>query len=208
VPNTTSTNNRREVPEGLAADVKSPTKPSPPGASTSAYSSKVSANDRYYSEDDRLVFERDAASSCNIPSAQLEFYKKNGFYFRDTSYDLRPEVIESYYYAYRVTGDRKYQDWAWEAIKAINATTRIGVGFTAVTDVNAIGGGNVYDNQESFWFAEVLKYSYLIFSKDGPWQVNHGGEGDEEEFVFNTEAHPFKVAGKNGGKPAKRVVTA
>ena len=45
---------------------------------------------------------------------------------------------------------------------------------------------------ESFWFAEVLKYSYLIQTEgDEEWQVAQTGE--ENRWVFNTEAHPVKV---------------
>ena len=138
------------------------------------------------------------SSPCSLPAQyqdQTAFYEKNGFYITQPSYITRPEVIESYYYAYRITGDAKYQDWAWDAFVAINATARQGVGFTEIRNVNAPGGGSTGDNQESFLFAEVMKYSYMIFADDGPWQVNYGGgEGEgEEQFVFNTEAHPFKV---------------
>ena len=49
----------------------------------------------------------------------------------------------------------------WEAFVAINATTRTDTGFTAIHNVNAEGGGQKYDNQESFLFAEVMKYAYI-----------------------------------------------
>ena len=55
-----------------------------------------------------------------------------------------------------------YQDWAWDAFLAINATTRAGQGFSAISNVNAANGGSFLNVQESFLFAEVLKYSYLI----------------------------------------------
>lgn len=55
-----------------------------------------------------------------------------------------------------------YQDWAWEAFVAINATTRVGQGFSEISDVNAANGGSFENVQESFLFAEVMKYSYLI----------------------------------------------
>jgi mannosyl-oligosaccharide alpha-1,2-mannosidase len=42
------------------------------------------------------------------------------------------------------------------------------------------------DSMESFWLSETLKYFYLIFSE--PDLVNL------DEFVFNTEAHPFRWA--------------
>lgn len=80
-----------------------------------------------------------------------------------------------------------------------------------MSDVNKIGGGSHYDNEESFLFAEVMKYAYLVHaegklltcvisilismlmmaSTDAPWQVQRGGKN---AFVFNTEAHPFKVS--------------
>jgi mannosyl-oligosaccharide alpha-1,2-mannosidase len=121
---------------------------------------------------------------AQVPAGQAAFFAQEGFYITDGGYDLRPEVIESYYYAYRATKDKKYQDWAWSAFVAINATTRTGTGFSQISDVNTKGGGQKLDNQESFLFAELLKYSYLIHANDSAVQVNHGGAN---QFVFNTE---------------------
>ena len=45
-----------------------------------------------------------------VPANQTAFYQRAGFYITDSSYILRPEVIESFYYAYRATGSRVYQD--------------------------------------------------------------------------------------------------
>lgn len=53
----------------------------------------------------------------------------------------------------------------WNAFVAINATARTDSGFAALTNVNAIGGGSKVDNQESFLFAEVMKYSYLTHAE-------------------------------------------
>lgn len=39
-----------------------------------------------------------------VPSSQKAFYEKAGFYISSGYYVLRPEVIESFYYAYRITG--------------------------------------------------------------------------------------------------------
>jgi len=130
-----------------------------------------------------------------VPAGQKDFFEENGFYITSFGYDLRPEVIESYYYSYRMTGDTKYQDWAWEAFVAINATTRTESGFTNVNNVTAVDGGAKGDNQESFLFAEVLKYSYLIHAEDAEYQV---AKDNSNKFVFNTEAHPFAVKGSGG----------
>lgn len=62
----------------------------------------------------------------------------------------------------RNTGDQKYRDWAWEAFLAINETARGTVGFSDISDVDVPNGGHFDNKQESFVFAEVLKYSYLI----------------------------------------------
>jgi mannosyl-oligosaccharide alpha-1,2-mannosidase len=128
----------------------------------------------------------------NVPANQKDFFQKNGFYFTNPSYNLRPEVIESYYYAYRITGDTKYQDWAWEAFLAINSTCATNSGYSNVGNVNVVGGGSKDDFQESFWFAEVMKYAYLIQAPEAEWQVDSAGNN---KWVFNTEAHPFKVVG-------------
>lgn len=139
-----------------------------------------------------------------LPANQSAFYNQSGFYITDAGYALRPEVIESYYYAYRATKDTKYQDWAWDAFVAINATTRVGSGYSSIKDVNVVGGGGFTDFQESFWFAEVLKYSYLIQSEGGEeWQV---GDGGKDGWVFNTEAHPVRVfaGGDQGGKGGRQ----
>lgn len=128
-----------------------------------------------------------------VPADQESFFARNGFYILSPGYQLRPEVIESYYYAYRATGDDKYREWAWDAFVAVNATTRVGSGYSTIQDVSVEGGGGATDMMESFWFAEVLKYSYLIqVDDDVPWQVAKDGRN---EWVWNTEAHPVRVAG-------------
>ena len=38
---------------------------------------------------------------------------------------------------------------------------------------------------QSFWLAETLKYFYLIFSDHDEISL--------DDFVFNTEAHPFRI---------------
>lgn len=113
-------------------------------------------------QDGRLP--RNSSNNPAPPRDQRAFYEKSGFWITSGAYVLRPEVIESYYYAYRATGDPKYQEWAWDAFKRINATCRAGSGYSSVKNVDKEGGGGggFYDFQESFWFAEVLKYSYLI----------------------------------------------
>lgn len=44
-----------------------------------------------------------------------EQVRKSGFWVTDARWHLRPETVESYFYAYRITGNKMYQDWAWDA---------------------------------------------------------------------------------------------
>ncbi|PGH04498.1 mannosyl-oligosaccharide alpha-1,2-mannosidase [Blastomyces parvus] len=125
-----------------------------------------------------------------VPDNQREFFNEKGFYISSSNYNLRPEVIESYYYAFRVTGDPMYQEWVWEAFESIRKFCRTESGFTSIDDVNDPTGGKKLDFQESFFFAEVLKYAYLTFAPEADWQVSEEGKN---KWVYTTEAHPLKV---------------
>ena len=95
--------------------------------------------------------------SDTITDEQLDFYNKTGFYPRSTAYIHRPEVLESNFYAWRVTGDTKYLERALSAVRSFNKYLRIPSGYPGVWNVNQPGGGLI-DDMESFWFAETLKY--------------------------------------------------
>ena len=82
-----------------------------------------------------------------VPKAQREFFKKNGFYITDSAYILRPETVESYYHGWRLTGDLKYREWAWDAFQNINKTCRTDVGYSGIQNVNSYGGGHKNDFQ-------------------------------------------------------------
>ncbi|KAG5985408.1 hypothetical protein E4U43_006068, partial [Claviceps pusilla] len=127
------------------------------------------------------------------PANQTDFYARAGFYTTSGYYILRPETMESLYYAYRLTGDRKYQDWAWRAFDKIRQRARVNDAFAELTDVTQANGGGFVDEMQSFWMAETLKYLYLIFAADGPVHVQ--GQGARNEYVYNTECHPVRVRG-------------
>lgn len=94
----------------------------------------------------------------------MAFNNKSGFYPRGRGYIHRPEVLESNFHAWRVTGDKKYLDRAASAVASFNKYLRLSTGFPGLHDVNQPQGGLI-DDTESFWFAETLKYLsvFLIF---------------------------------------------
>jgi mannosyl-oligosaccharide alpha-1,2-mannosidase len=116
-------------------------------------------------------------------AGQSDQYDQLGFYYTAPQYALRPETLESYYYAYRITGDQKvsnylleikgnrscliqflkYRDWSWEAFVGINSTCWTGSGYAEINNVDDTNqGGGFNDLQDSFLLAEVWKYAYLI----------------------------------------------
>ena len=101
----------------------------------------------------------------------------------DGKYILRPEAIESVFIMYRITGNTTLQDKAWAMFQAIEKHTRTDIAHAALRDCTT-DPPEKEDKMESFWTAETLKYFYLIFSEPNVISL--------DEYVFNTEAHPFK----------------
>ncbi|KAF5371668.1 hypothetical protein D9758_003530 [Tetrapyrgos nigripes] len=127
-------------------------------------------------------------TGSNDPSdAQLAFYNEHGFYITSAYYVMRPEVLESNFYAYRATGDPKYLDRAAQALTSFEQYLKTSDSYAMLVNVNDNSSNpeNFYDSMESFWFAETLKYLYLTF--DDPEHVSL------DKYVFNTEAHPFEA---------------
>ncbi|KAM6497619.1 glycoside hydrolase family 47 protein [Amanita muscaria] len=117
--------------------------------------------------------------------AQLAFYKQHGYYITAPDYILRPEVLESNFYAYRRTGNVQYYKNAQAAVKSLNNYIILkNGGAVGLNDVDQPSSG-IIDETESFWFAEVLKYLYLTF--DDPNNISL------DTHVFNTESHPLKA---------------
>ncbi|OAR05772.1 hypothetical protein LLEC1_02431 [Akanthomyces lecanii] len=99
------------------------------------------------------------------------------------SYILRPEAIESVWYMYRITGDSTWMDKGWTMFEATMAATDTDLANTAVSDV-MVEKPPMDDAMESFWLAETLKYYYMLYA--GPDVISL------DEWVLNTEAHPFR----------------
>ncbi|KAI5961270.1 MNS1 [Candida pseudojiufengensis] len=103
----------------------------------------------------------------------------------------RPETVESLFYLYRITGDEKYRKYGYEIFQNFLKYTKIinkqgEILFSSLSDVTSLnkdGTSKFIDNTESFWFAETLKYLYLLFDDDNKLPI--------DKYIFNTEAHPF-----------------
>ena len=97
-------------------------------------------------------------------------------------YQLRPEAIESVWYMYRITGDRHWQEVGWQMWLSVEFSTRTDSGHAQLVDVDA-DKPLLEDRCQSFWYAETLKYFYLLFDDFDAVSL--------DRFVLNTEAHPL-----------------
>lgn len=125
--------------------------------------------------------------NTNTGKVEGSYSLNNYFQVVDAKYILRPETIESLFVLYRVTNDKRYQDLGWMIFQAIQSNCRTPAAYSGIRDVDASFSIeiNFDDSMQSFFWAETLKYLFLLF---GPTDVL-----PLDEYVFNTEAHPLKV---------------
>jgi mannosidase alpha-like ER degradation enhancer 1/mannosidase alpha-like ER degradation enhancer 2 len=97
------------------------------------------------------------------------------------AYDLNPEIFESAYYLYHITGEEKYLRMVETMWSDLKKYCRTEVAYSSVEDVRTM---KRKDYMPTFFFAETLKYLYLTFTETT-------GSFNLDDCVFTTEAHPF-----------------
>lgn len=97
-------------------------------------------------------------------------------------YPLRPEIIESAWVLYRLTGDARYRAMGREMYDDFVRHTRTDAGYAALASVVT---KQKKDDMESFVLAETFKYFYLLFAAPGTL--------DPTRHVLTTEAHPLRI---------------
>ena len=96
-------------------------------------------------------------------------------------YELRPEIIESAYYLRHFTNDPRYREMGKTFFDSLTKYCRTDAGYAALSSV---ANKTKKDEMESFFFAETLKYLFLLYAP--PDTI------DLSKTVFNTEAHPIR----------------
>ncbi len=139
-----------------------------------------------------LAYAGDIETARKVQEANYYMWTKCGiepevFDFRTDSvlhagYPLRPENIESCFYLYRLTHDHQYLRMGEDMTNDILTQCKTEAGYAAMSNVLT---GKLSDSMESFFFAETLKYAYLLFADKSAL--------DLEKWVFTTEAHPFRI---------------
>jgi len=108
----------------------------------------------------------------------------SGWGFGQSRFLMRPEAVESWFILWRITKNPMYRDWGWNFFESLEKHSKVKNGYACLPNAEALNT-NKEDLQPSFFLAETLKYLYLLFSPNEVLPLN--------QFVFNTEAHPFPI---------------
>lgn len=104
--------------------------------------------------------------------ALIDISKKLNYFFPETvdpvtgmssrpSYKLRPELVESIYYAYSATSEDYLLEHAMRMLDSLEDICKTPCGYASVSDVMLL---DIENQMDSFFLAETLKYFYLLFS--------------------------------------------
>jgi mannosidase alpha-like ER degradation enhancer 2 len=97
---------------------------------------------------------------AGVEPEQLDYAKMK---ITSPNYELRPEIMESDYYLYHATHDAKYLAMGQTFFNALVKYCRTDEGYAALSDVRS---KQKRDSMESFFFAETLKYLYLLYAPE------------------------------------------
>lgn len=103
------------------------------------------------------------------------------------NYPLRPELVEAIWYLHWATNDPAWIGAAANVLHTLEVVTRVPCGYCEIKNARTLEKG---DLMPSFMMSETLKYLYLVFASNqngSPHWVRSGN------FVFTTEAHPFRI---------------
>ena len=117
----------------------------------------------------------------NVYGVEPESFDYSALKGKELNYELRPEIIESTYYVYFFTGDPKYLRMGETYLHSLMEYCRTDAAYAALSNVET---KEKKDAMESFFFAETLKYLYLLYAPKTTL--------DLRKVVFNTEAHPLQ----------------
>ncbi len=117
----------------------------------------------------------------NLHSIEPEEIDYSSMKVTAPAYYLRPEIIESAYYLYHATGVLRYRRMGEVVFGDLIKYCRTEAGYAMLKDVTT---KEKSDRMESFFFAETLKYLFLLFSSPDTLQF--------DKVIFNTEAHPIR----------------
>ncbi|KAF2125016.1 glycoside hydrolase family 47 protein [Dothidotthia symphoricarpi CBS 119687] len=123
---------------------------------------------------------------------ETEEWAASGFWSEDPAFKGGPQYVASLFYAWRVTGQLRYREWAWEAFSAMEEYCKAPYGYAQLADVYRVqraewssdGDGRWIDVQGRSW-AQTLKYLWLTFGDSETASLDN--------WVFSTGGHVFRM---------------
>jgi hypothetical protein len=138
-----------------------------------------------------LAMNNDLKRAADLQNSNFRMWMLNGIEPEELNYKsmkvtnggyvLRPENIEGAYYLYQYTHDERYLQMGKTMFDNLVKYCRTDDAYAALKDVQTM---EKRDQMESFFFAETLKYAFLLFDESGKLDFN--------KVIFNTEAHPYE----------------
>jgi mannosidase alpha-like ER degradation enhancer 1/mannosidase alpha-like ER degradation enhancer 2 len=110
------------------------------------------------------------------------------------AYELNPEIIESAWYLYDYTKDTTYLQMGKQYYNDILKYCKTATAFSSVADVRT---KQQHNGLPTYFFAETMKYFYLLFTPDTGLNT--------ADYVFNTEAHPFRITDFKASEIGRRL---
>ncbi|TFY80361.1 hypothetical protein EWM64_g3650 [Hericium alpestre] len=101
-----------------------------------------------------------------------------------SAYEMRPELLESLYILWCATGDGRWRKYGWNIFQAIETNAKVEMGYSSLHYSDHLPPSRK-DSMPSYFFAETLKYLYLLFTDEDLLPL--------DKWVFNTEGHPLPI---------------
>lgn len=95
--------------------------------------------------------------SDDTNAAERAQASKYGYFITSPQWDSFPESIESIFYAYRITGDAKWQEYNWEIFQSVKRESTATVPAAPISDV---------ERPDSF-INELPRYVLFLLSGGG-----------------------------------------
>lgn len=100
-------------------------------------------------------------------------------------FHFSPELAETNFILWRLTGDEKYRERAWQMVQAINKNAKTASGgFAEILDVTVERFGYwdyMGDKQPTVFLSATLKFLYLTFADSDTLPL--------DKWVFNEAGH-------------------
>ncbi|SEK56973.1 glycoside hydrolase family 47 protein [Streptacidiphilus jiangxiensis] len=91
----------------------------------------------------------------------------------DQGSQLRPEYANSAFDLWRLTGDARYKQAMWRWFDRLRTHLRVPGGYTVADEVTPTSV-RLDDLTPGYWFAENLKYAWLVFSRTPRFDYRNG----------------------------------